>query len=1581
MTVKLNYRMLKTKTRFTAKLVLLLSVAVIALKGQAADTSLPVAKYQSGKWSEWTALGNHRARINVANKSDAVAVNIPWRRRDSEPHEKAIIVCTDQNKRIANAVTVLVNHDEGSIIFQPVSGAGEYFIYYMPYKRMGKFESESYTKPKASAASGWLKRNNLNSAGNIAKAYARLPKAKLIAIESRGDFNSFFPMEVCATTAEVAKMKTSLSKSAPFYTFPEPREREIRMRYRLPYQWVQHGPQTEFTGNARPNEYFPFQIGIWAGNGEVHKLDVEFGDLVNANGDKISKDKLTCFNTRGVNYLGKAFVKKLTVPNNYVQTLWFGVAVPENAAGTYTGKVFVHSSRGNVPVKIAIKVSGDKIPLHGDDNLENLSRLRWLNSRIGINDEVLPGFEAIKVAGNRMSLSHRQIEYQPNSLPAAITSNDIAILAAPITLSANIRGREYTLSGARSEIKRQQKTLVEQSATAKLKNLNVNIKSKLEQDGCLHYEITLKSTRSVTLNNLELRVPFRREVATYITGMGKRGGYRTEDIAWKWGKMNLTNQVWLGNVKAGMQLKLQEDKDIWTMWGDPVKPNAWQNKGRGGCTIKEQGNTVMVNAYCGTTKVTPKKPVLLRFRLLVTPFKKINNAHWNWRISHFSRTAGTKIRNMFHSQYMIPYINYPFTHPERMRKYFKKEKYSNYKAELIYQLNKKFSLKAGAIHIKTVVNFNSWDRKPRDDRYNYYLADIPLNKNARLGIFWSTDDIGIRAYLKRRVNGKWKVPLLLSRKRMSVTPGDEIDVSISWGENFNLYVNGKLADSKPWRQHIAGLKLDAPLLNFRSNKFIIRKLKLENKEFKGGKVNFDSKAGTLLQDNFSSEKTLTLPASGKIKLNATLDFDPTVREKRNPVYNRSLLQLTFGNQGRMIFYWNVDDNGMRLVIQKGNRLSREYPVQLHSSSPTWRKGQTHDITLSWGKNLEINVNGKTLVSKPTGEFVTELLNNPAELKVVYDGFKVNSFEISSEESNFKPLVFKTVQNTITNTSKGGGYFLYDYALGWNGLQLINKNDLTQFQIYYTIRELSNHAREIWAFKSFGNEIYSSDKGGVYVSDLAYICGKGGGYPWLMEHLIDGYIPAWRHIYWRDDFCAALSTNSDSRLINYYLEGLNYLTTNYPITGLYLDGIGYGRETMKRAASIMAKNVGKYYRIETHCSDIYRKYKSSNISHNMEHLPYVTSLWYGEGFNYNASPDFYLIEISGIPFGVTGEMLNYKTGGNPWRGMVFGIGGRLSPYAKYLWDFWDKAKLEKTEMIGYWDKKCPVKTNSAEVFATVYRKSVNPIVAVAHWPNKKRTTRNLQAAFPLLSNNDKLVSHGAKLTQLQTLNSNGILGPAAAQAVLYAAATPTGIKFHFQAFTKKKLKMRKSKRDSALWEDDSIEIFIRPSLKSNTYYQFIGNAAGAIFDSKERDKSWNGNWKYNARKTSYGWSGDLFIPYYSLKMKRPVAGSKIGFNFSRNSTLGTFVWKGMEGDFHQPEKLSVVTIGKFATRQNIIRTGKSGQNSFKLKINFEDLKLDPKKTKIIAPAIYGFQPYREFGINDDIPIEAAKGWLFVLKEEK
>ena len=125
---------------------------------------------------------------------------------------------------------------------------------------------------------------------------------------------------------------------------------------------------------------------------------------------------------------------------------------------------------------------------------------------------------------------------------------------------------------------------------------------------------------------------------------------------------------------------------------------------------------------------------------------------------------------------------------------------------------------------------------------------------------------------------------------------------------------------------------------------------------------------------------------------------------------------------------------------------------------------------------------------------------------------------------------------------------------------------------------------------------------------------------------------------------------------------------------------------------------------------------------MEILPYLDSLWLGEGFNCNkVSPDFWLVEMSGLPFGLMSQMLE---GANPWRGMVFGETGRLgwSEDPRGMWKVWDEYGIQGTEFLPFFIRDCPVTTGNPKVLATVYRRPGRSFVALGSWDKENTQVR-------------------------------------------------------------------------------------------------------------------------------------------------------------------------------------------------------------------------------------------------------------------
>ena len=136
----------------TARLSILLAALLPALPLAAQSIRYEVAE------KKWDAqLGTHRAVVKVAQPGEAVRAHLEWRRRDPVPEKKAVIVVdAASGQRVANAVAANITAESGDVVFQPVSGADEYFVYFLPGNPGGgSFPSAKYLPPQDTAASEW----------------------------------------------------------------------------------------------------------------------------------------------------------------------------------------------------------------------------------------------------------------------------------------------------------------------------------------------------------------------------------------------------------------------------------------------------------------------------------------------------------------------------------------------------------------------------------------------------------------------------------------------------------------------------------------------------------------------------------------------------------------------------------------------------------------------------------------------------------------------------------------------------------------------------------------------------------------------------------------------------------------------------------------------------------------------------------------------------------------------------------------------------------------------------------------------------------------------------------------------------------------------------------------------------------------------------------------------------------------------------------------------------------------------------------------------------------------------------------
>lgn len=276
------------------------------------------------------------------------------------------------------------------------------------------------------------------------------------------------------------------------------------------------------------------------------------------------------------------------------------------------------------------------------------------------------------------------------------------------------------------------------------------------------------------------------------------------------------------------------------------------------------------------------------------------------------------------------------------------------------------------------------------------------------------------------------------------------------------------------------------------------------------------------------------------------------------------------------------------------------------------------------------------------------------------------------------------------------------------------------RVYYTTRELTVKIPELWALRSLGAEVIHDGPG----KDTRTLIHRNGPNAWLNENLSTHFIPAWYNAFkegkYAGDMDISVITTPDSRWNNYYLAGLDWMVRNVGIDGVYIDDSALDRKTLQRGRRILDAD-GQRRIIDIHSWNHMNQWAgyANSLHIYLDLLPYVDRIWMGEGFPEANDLDFWLVEMSGIPFGVMSETLDAR---NLFRGMVFGMLPRLpwSGNPVPMWNVWDAFGMKDARMYGYWDARNPVKTGNEQLPATVYVKDDKALVAIANWTDMPQT---------------------------------------------------------------------------------------------------------------------------------------------------------------------------------------------------------------------------------------------------------------------
>jgi len=475
----------------------------------------------------------------------------------------------------------------------------------------------------------------------------------------------------------------------------------------IPVRWLQAGPSAEFRGEALRNEYYAFQIGVFAAAASMTDLQVTFIDLRAEDGKAvIPACALKCFNLGGTDTNGDPFTKHLNVPRGKVQALWIGVDVPKDTApGRYVGTVRVGSS-GITPQEVTLRltVKPGILADRGDAELWRHARLRWLDSSLGIDDDVVYPYTPLTVAGRTVRCLGRSVRFGADGLPASVKAGATEILAAPVRIVVSTAGatnvvtatRPAHRSAAAATVTKHKPGVVVWEASGTNSGLNMRCHAEMEFDGHILFKVTLRAPEDsgVGLSDMALELPIRPQVARYFMGAGRKGGYLPKEFDWRWTTPH--DSFWIGDVPAGVHCELRGGSYNGPLMNlfRPAPPDSWSNGGRGGVTMVRRENAVVARAYTGPRELRAGEELNLEFALIVTPVKPLNMAqHFRTRYYHggdkpvitdYSIGSGINVINVHHANSVNPYINYPFLTVEPLKKLVREWQDRGMKVKLYY---------------------------------------------------------------------------------------------------------------------------------------------------------------------------------------------------------------------------------------------------------------------------------------------------------------------------------------------------------------------------------------------------------------------------------------------------------------------------------------------------------------------------------------------------------------------------------------------------------------------------------------------------------------------------------------------------------------------------------------------------------------------------------------------------------------------------------------------------------------------------------------------------------------------------------
>lgn len=518
------------------------------------------------------------------------------------------------------------------------------------------------------------------------------------------------PMRQRADAAQVAEF-TAKYGSKGYICITEDRSQSIRMSDAIPEVWSSRDPQQGGSFSAAPGEFYTYQVGVFATATELDNLTINFSDLrPEAKGAKsIPSSDIRCFNSGGVGVDGRPFSKNIEIEKGTIQPLWVGVQIPLAANGVYHGTATI-KAEGVAPTRlpITITVSGDPLPDGGVSQGWRLSRLQWLDSKVGSGSEPTAPYTPITINGNTLNYLGGEVTIGPDGLPATIETHynpqvqldpsiKVPIIASAMQFVIETTGGGIQILKPRNiKITQPSSGRAEWVATLSAPDFSATVNGFMEFDGFSQINIKVKALRDVEVKDIRLEVPYTAHASRYGVGMGRKGGdLRVDAPDFRWDTTLHQDAIWIGNLDGGLNIKFRDENyrrplvNVYYALGRLNMPASWGNDGRGGVSIKPtlkfQSTLIAANphsstslrpvtltAFSGEREMDKGDELTYGIEMLITPVKPLDMAsHVRDRFYHSNsdvsdnyipaaKAAGANQINIHHKKEFYPYINYPY---------------------------------------------------------------------------------------------------------------------------------------------------------------------------------------------------------------------------------------------------------------------------------------------------------------------------------------------------------------------------------------------------------------------------------------------------------------------------------------------------------------------------------------------------------------------------------------------------------------------------------------------------------------------------------------------------------------------------------------------------------------------------------------------------------------------------------------------------------------------------------------------------------------------------------------------------------